>query len=368
MTMTIQQATTLASVFYTNPVLIEGMKFKKAHLEQLCQADRKVCFKALKMLSSAKLPDWKKKEPAKKLDDQRVADITAHVTNKPEASNEKKTVWYKAPFVAVAKLVNAVVLYIKNTFFGRISTNKLYNKVEVFRKEHDDAVVRVNKLESELIGDKKIAIDKKAAKQLDKQRNVFGGKYMKMRGILVEIWCEEEQNNIIRRDLGKRIHVEGHDNFIKEVPTFTQTVVKILTARENDIEPDYFKELKEKAAALEVNEVDVKKEFNLAFKKVEWDIQRIADELEEGKKKLENLDKEFKTLVEEKDLILTKFVNAGPAEIAESSDEEVGTEPAVSLDTSEPVAQGEEISQADQSKADASSEVLAPQADEPKDS
>ncbi|MFQ5752038.1 MAG: hypothetical protein ACE5HI_08580 [bacterium] len=300
MSCSIQQAVQLATVFKENSLAGTDHHFKRDHIKQLSPQDRKVCFRALKQLEKAKLSDWDKCDPKKKLDDQRITDITECVKRTPKSNNNKKTHWYSAPFIGVAKLVSSFVLWFKNIFFGRVSTNKLYSKVAAYRQDWFNAEARYDEIQKGSRG--KPAILKEDQDAIDAAQadhnaieNRLRTDLQAKRRVLSEIYVQNLDEDELRED------TYAKSRSLKEI------VIEVLTERKPQI-GDYFKDLKDVAGSDEAKDSEVIEEHNKAHRKVTSEIaDLVKKELHTAIGNLDSLHSKWKKHKDEAELLKRKF-------------------------------------------------------------
>lgn len=151
MSLTIQQALAIGAAFRNEDLLEEvtgkGDHFKKGHIKALSPTDRKLCYRALSQIERASLNDFSPRSEPPAVDlTERVRDVTSAISDPIDTEDKSKPAWYKMPFIWIAKLVHSISLWFKNTFFGRISSDKLWNKVETYLNDVRLAHLRKDEL------------------------------------------------------------------------------------------------------------------------------------------------------------------------------------------------------------------------------
>lgn len=120
----------------------KGRHFDKNRIKALNLADRKLCYQALTAIEHAKLDDFNSESPPENLS-KRVREVTKAVTGKLSIHETPSPVWYKRPFLWIARCIHSLVLWFKNTFLGRTSSSKLHNKVETYLNDYNRAQRRI---------------------------------------------------------------------------------------------------------------------------------------------------------------------------------------------------------------------------------
>lgn len=122
----------------------KGKHFDESYIKALSPEDRKVCYRALNTIEHSQLssfePDASEDNEAMK---QRVSNVTSAFNTPLEDIQEDVPEWYKRPFLWIADCVHSFVLWFKNTFLGRVSSRKLYNKVETYLNDFSRAQKRL---------------------------------------------------------------------------------------------------------------------------------------------------------------------------------------------------------------------------------
>lgn len=311
-----------------NPKL-KNSPFDRRRLQRLPQEDRKIIAKALTMVGKAKkLSDVKKTSSIKKpLDEKRLEDITAKVKAAlPSKTHEKKTEWYKAPFVWIAKIAHSLFLGLMNTFAGRVSTQNLFDKVEAYRNDFEHAKTRhVNLLPrtGEVWKVTHGEIDKDLAEE-KKINEVQMPELSALQKILLNIERDftlaaapnSANNNII-----KIYDLLEHDHEIKNVETLAEIVLRRMGPKERaqkyfDNGKSYFDDercdesckLWSKANEPGVPEKKVADEFRKAYKKITNDITKNLKRLDNCMELLAKHYKEEKAINDEAELLKTKYL------------------------------------------------------------
>ena len=189
----------------------DGKHFDKNIIKLLPPTDRKVCYRALSAIERAQLSSFEPKEAATKHDlKTRLSEVTKAVGRPIQVKEGKTPKWYKRPFLWVARCVHSFVLWFKNTFMGRVSSQKLYNKVETYLNDYNRAQKRVallTKAEGGLIV--------KAEQELE--RSVANQKaFLKSFNTLVEV---HETLRLIDVTMAKseKSKIKGMENFRQEI-------------------------------------------------------------------------------------------------------------------------------------------------------
>ncbi len=123
-----------------------GPHFNRAHLKKLSAPDRKAYYNLLDMVEKATLPDLKNcvSSIPKELKT-RLEDLSDAMHQDLVIKNDESPAWWKWPFVKIAKLIHSLAIGILN-IFGRVSTEKLFDKVEAYRRDYLEAEKKLKEL------------------------------------------------------------------------------------------------------------------------------------------------------------------------------------------------------------------------------
>lgn len=213
MAITIGQAINFCEMFRTEKLSEHGT-FKKEHLKGLSRADRKVCMVALKKIEQAQLKDWdssSKVASKKMLDPERLTEITQKIQEDPKAAKSKKTPWYKVPFIGIANAVNSVYLWFQNTFFGRISSKQLLDKVAMYCQDANNAPQSIKDNNDVKIPELTKMIDQKIDQRKHILKNQLANGLLEIYKILLALKSEAKRESVISKAIFYN-HVDGLDD------------------------------------------------------------------------------------------------------------------------------------------------------------
>lgn len=146
----IHNATKFAKTFLDDLLLVnhpDGDRFDRSHLKKLSCADRKACATALDVIQNAAIDDYNR-VPADSISEDfknGVKQLKSNLFEEIPVANNESPSWWKLPFVKIAKWVRSLALGILNVF-GRVSTQKLFDKVEAYRRASLEAKTRLKEL------------------------------------------------------------------------------------------------------------------------------------------------------------------------------------------------------------------------------
>lgn len=290
----------------------KGDCFNKEYIKHLSSADRKVCYRALSLIEKARLSDFE--GSAADLSD-RVKDVTTAISVPIKSKDKEKSAWYEKPFIGVAKLVHSFCLGFKNTFFGRISSVKLLNKVETYLNDLRLAHIRIEELNKESDGD----ICK--AKEMLKTRAAEQRKFLEGFQILVD--ARETLHFIdVIAPKDKNAKVPGLENFradirntwiIDDINADVIDVCNLKEVVENRIddatedEKKYLDELFKAAQSEEDNIGEIPGLIEEAVKKLQEDLKAQAVIGDEKCTNVKNANDHLKKLKDELNLLNQKY-------------------------------------------------------------
>lgn len=319
MSLTIQQALEIANTFRNGDLHVtvpnKGDHFNKDHIKALSSTDRKVCFRALSQIERAQLaafsPDVK--TPAVDLSE-RVKEITDAIAAPLSAEEKPKKAWYKRPFIWIAKLVHSIILWFKNTFFGRVSSDKLWNKVETYLNDVRNAHTKMEDLRKDkgLIQTANESLDQKAEEQRA---------FLKQFKVLVEVnetlhyinstAAKDEKSKVrglenFRAEIQKAWIVDNINADVIKTSDFKAVIVREVESASPEVQA-YLNKLLVAAKSGDENTQEVADLFDAAAKKLSSDFK--AQEVEGTKfhKQVQEAHDEFKKLKSELELLTKKY-------------------------------------------------------------
>jgi len=320
MSISIQLALTVGQSLRQETLMKEipgkGVHFDKAYLKAMSPSDRKTCYKALSVIERARLSAFAPDAPesSEKMKD-RVRQVTDAVSRDLSSEDTKLPSWWKRPFLLVAKCVHSFFLWMKNTFFGRVSSNKLWNKVETYLNDVRNAKKRTQLLTKG--GDGLIA---KAEQELARCSN-SQKQFLEQFKTLVEVHETLRQIDMTMAK-GKKSKVKGTENFRQDLQNawivdginanvipyteFKNVIANIITKASHEVQM-YLADLLDAAQSADDNEDDVIQLLTEAGRQVTEQMQEQFKVGDNQRQLVANAHKHLRELREERELLSKKY-------------------------------------------------------------
>lgn len=316
MPLTMDQAVQIAQTFRTENLWSgadgEIQHFDKPLVKAFSPRDRKICARALDMLSHAQLPEWE--NDTSSLNSKRIESIIEQVTADIQEPEVKKHARYVKPFIFIAKFIHSLIVGFQNTFIGRVSTNKLWNKIEVHMQDYNVGVKRHKALSDELIDEATCRTNEAA----DAQRKFIEEliiPLVKVRTQLIFINAiapsESEVTEVqtiqdLNQDILEKWLVKQTADVIGFMD-FKESVLQVLNGQEDDVK-EYLKELILAANNVNKKNEDVRKLHCEALKKFTKDFNEQVGPGNEHSITVKKALEAQTMLEKEADLIEKKFL------------------------------------------------------------
>ena len=211
--------------------------------------------------------------PKKLIDSKRFSEITTKILDTPKKSKSKKTAWYQAPFIWIAKIVSSLYLWFQSAFFGRITTKQLLNKIATYCQDANNAPHRIKTIEDEILPEVNKLVSEKAQQKQKILQDKLANGLLEVYKILLALKSEAKRESIMSKAIAFS-HVDGMKDLNSS--SFYKIVCDCL-------EP-YFKR-------------DFKKGFKLTpcmkFYKTAYKLDEIQLSMEEPEGKLSDAENEY---------------------------------------------------------------------------
>ncbi len=317
MSLTMDQAVQIGQTFRTDSLWTkdsDGSHFDKPHIKQLSLSDRKVCARALDMLAHAQLNDWKSKKTG--MESNVISDITTHIKADVPTVTEKKHAWYVKPFIWIAKQVHSFILGFENIFLGRVSSDKLWNKVEVYMQDYRVGKKRWKALEGSEIKKAKNTTAEKADEQKDfikDEIELLLAVQERLLKIATTVPQKEDskQQMLSAMDFKKMVSdqwlVDGVTKDQVKVLNYKQTIADIFKNEVNNNVKVFFEDLIEAANDNDRPEDEVRQLYTEAWKSFQEAFNGKVDDGNAHKKAVTEAFNAQKALERESELLQKKF-------------------------------------------------------------
>ena len=320
MSLTIQHALDIGAALRSEDLMIDipgkGQHFDKDHVKSLSPADRKICYKALSVIERAQLNSFNSETKTSAVDlTDRVRKVTEAINTELPTDKTKKSPWYKRPFIWIAKLINSLILCFKNTFLGRISSNKLLNKVETYLNDYRNGHIRIevlNRRDTGLVHTAKAKLGEEAVEQkkflLSFKVLVEARDVLHLVDTIAAKECKSKAKGLenLRSDIQSTWIIDGINSDVIPTSDFKAVVVKQIESSTQEVQT-YLDDLFEAAKSDDENSEIVADLFEAAVEKLKSDFERKTKEGSNLHSLVKEAHVNHKKLADELDLLTKKY-------------------------------------------------------------
>jgi translation elongation factor P/translation initiation factor 5A len=286
MGLSMQQALTIGKAFRAEGLLVSKAEdveqFNKTHIKNLSATDRKICYQALSNLDKAQLSDFEQENTdIVQLDPDRVELIAKTIVEEPVSAEPKKTGWYAKPFLWIAHKAHSFFLWFKNTFMGRVSTDKLWNKVEAYLNDVRVAEKRVKVLNEDNgeIAKAKNTTEEQAARQKEFLEAEFKT-LVEAREVIIQIYLGDTCFQDCRRNLHKEWILDGFNEEVIPKQSFREVIIEAIEGADRNVQ-NFLQPLYNLAKDEDSNEEALREAFKTASETIK---SEMASKVDEGEK------------------------------------------------------------------------------------